>query len=122
MPQQARCACASIRRLQDALSYRDERPVGQRISPSAASEIITRDFYPWRETDVEREGYTWSVWIRESSDETGSFSSAVAYRDWPFSAEVVSNTKRAALLACNFIELRAPDTFRRVTALCGSSD
>ena len=92
------------------------------VSPSAASEIITRDFYPWRETDVEREGYTWSVWIRESSDETGSFSSAVAYRDWPFSAEVVSNTKRAALLACNFIELRAPDTFRRVTALCGSSD
>jgi hypothetical protein len=92
------------------------------VSASAAREIITRDFSPWPETGVEREGYTWSVWIRESSDERGSFSTAVAYRDWPFSAEVVSNTRRAASLACNIIELRAPDTYRRVTALCGSSD
>ncbi len=92
------------------------------VSASAAREIITRDFSPWPEAEIEREGYTWSVWIRESSDEQGSFSSAVAYRDWPFSAEVVSNTKRAAILACNLIELRAPDTYRRVTALCGSSD
>jgi serine/threonine protein kinase len=91
------------------------------VSASAAREIITRDFRPWPEAEVEQEGSTWSVWIREDRDEQGSFSSAVAYRDWPFSAEVVSNTKRAAILACNFIELRAPDTYRRVTALCDSS-
>jgi hypothetical protein len=90
------------------------------MSASAAREIITRDFSPWPEAEVQRDGYTWSVWIRESSDEQGWFSSAVAYRDWPFSAEVVSNTKRASILACDFIELRAPDTFRRVTSLCES--
>ena len=58
--------------------------------------------------------------VREDRDEHGWFSSAVAYRDWPFSAEVVSNTKRAAILACNFIELREPDTYNTVKSLCGS--
>ncbi len=91
------------------------------VSASAAREIITRDFRPWPEVDAVLEGSTWSVWIREDRDEQGRFSSAVAYRDWPFSAEVVSNTKRAAILACDFIELRAPDTYRRATALCSSS-
>jgi hypothetical protein len=88
------------------------------VSVDAAREIITRDFSPWPEADVQRGSHTWSVWVRESSDEQGWFSSAVAYRDWPFSAEVVSNTKRASILACNLIELRAPDTFGRVTSLC----
>ena len=90
------------------------------VSPSAAREIITSDFSPWPETDAEKDGSTWSIWIREDRDEQGWFSSALAYRSWPFSAEVVSNTKRAAILACNFIELREPETHRRVTALCGS--
>jgi hypothetical protein len=89
-------------------------------SAAAAREIIARDFSPWPEAEVERGSGTWSVWIRESSDEQGWFSSAVAYRDWPFSAEVVSNTKRASMLACDFIEQRAPDGFGRVTSLCGS--
>ena len=88
-------------------------------SAASAREVIGRDFY-WPETSVERDGYTWSVWIREDRDEQGWFSSAVAYRDWPFSAEVVTNTRRAAIVACNIIELREPDTFRNVTSLCGS--
>ena len=71
---------------------------------------------------MEREDYTWSVWIRESKDEQGWFSSAMAYRDWPFTAEVVSNTPRAARLACNFVEQRAPTTFKRVEGLCRSPD
>jgi hypothetical protein len=87
------------------------------VSAAAAREVITRDFF-WPEVGVERDGYTWSVWVRESADEQGWFSSAVAYRDWPFSAEVQSNTRRASILGCNFIELRVPDTFRRVTSLC----
>ena len=90
-------------------------------SAASAREVIGRDFY-WPETAVERDGYTWSVWIRESGDERGAFSSAVAYRDWPFSAEVETNTKRAAILACNTIDHRQPETFRRVTSLCGSPD
>jgi hypothetical protein len=89
------------------------------VSASAASKVITRDFRPWTE-DAEPEGSPWSVWVREDRDEQGWFSSAVAYRDWPFSAEVVSNTKRGAILACNFIELREPDTYRTVKSLCGS--
>ena len=88
-------------------------------SAASAREVIGRDFY-WPETAVERDGYTWSVWIREDRDEQGWFSSAVAYRDWPFSAEVVTNTRRAAIVACNIIELREPDTFRNVSSLCGS--
>ena len=91
------------------------------VSAPAAQETITRDFDPWLEPKVQEESGAWSVWIRESADEQGWFSSAVAYRDWPFSAEVVSNTRRASILACNFIELRAPDTFRRVTSLCESA-
>jgi len=87
-------------------------------SAASARRTISRDFSPWPEQAVEREGYTWSVWIRESRDETGWFSSALAYRDWPFSAEVVSNTPRAARLACNFVELRAPSTFEPVESLC----
>ena len=91
-------------------------------SAAAAREIITRDFYPWPEPDVERRatpGRSGSG--RATVTSRGGSPSAVAYRDWPFSAEVVSNTKRAAILACNFIELRRqPDTFRRVTSLCGS--
>ena len=90
-------------------------------SAASAREVIGRDFY-WPETAVERDGYTWSVWIRESGDERGAFSSAVAYRDWPFSAEVETNRKRAAILACNTIDHRQPDTYRRVTAMCGSPD
>jgi hypothetical protein len=88
-------------------------------SAASAREVIGRDFY-WPETAVERDGYTWSVWIREDRDEQGWFSSAVAYRDWPFTAEVVSNTRRAAILACNTIDGRQPETFRRVRSLCGS--
>ncbi len=88
-------------------------------SAASAREVIGRDFY-WPETAVERDGYTWSVWIREDRDEQGWFSSAVAYRDWPFSAEVVSNTRRAAILACNTIDHRQPETFGRVRSLCGS--
>jgi hypothetical protein len=91
------------------------------VSAPAAQETITRDFDPWLEPQVQEDSGAWSVWIRESADEQGWFSSAVAYRDWPFSAEVVSNTRRASILACNFIELRAPDTFRRVTSLCESA-
>ena len=87
-------------------------------SAAAARATISRDFSPWPAQDVEREGYTWFVWIRESRDEEGWFSSALAYRDWPFSAEVVSNTSRAARLACNFVEQRAPTTFQRVHSLC----
>ncbi len=90
-------------------------------SAASAREVIGRDFY-WPETAVERDGYTWSVWIRESGDERGAFSSAVAYRDWPFSAEVETNRKRAAILACNTIDHRQPETYRRVTAMCGSPD
>jgi len=90
------------------------------VSASAASEIITRDFRPWTE-DLEPAGSPWSVWVREDRDEQGWFSSAVAYRDWPFSAEVLSNTRRGATLACNnIIKLREPDTYRSVTSLCGS--
>lgn len=89
-------------------------------SASDAREIITRDFAPWPEQEVKRQGYTWSVWIRESKDEQGWFSSALSYRDWPFTAEVVSNTPRAAKLACNFVEQRAPTTFERVTSLCAA--
>ena len=89
---------------------------GEWVSASAAQEVIEGDFDPWDEPKVQDD--SWSVWIRESADEQGWFSSAVAYRGWPFSAEVVSNTRRASILACNFIELRAPDTFRRVTSLC----
>lgn len=89
---------------------------GEWVSASAAEEVIAGDFDPWDDPKVQED--SWSVWIRESADEQGWFSSAVAYRDWPFSAEVVSNTRRASILACNFIELRAPDTFRRVTSLC----
>ena len=91
------------------------------VSAPAAQETITRDFDPWLEPKVQEDSGAWSVWIRESADEQGWFSSAVAYRDWPFSAEVVSNTRRASILACNFIELRAPDTFRQVTSLCESA-
>jgi len=90
-------------------------------SASAAREVIGRDFY-WPERAVEREGYTWSVWIRQSADERGAFASAVAYRDWPFSAEVETNTKQGSIAACNYIDLRAPDTFRRVKSLCASPD
>ena len=89
-------------------------------SATAAREIIAGDFAPWPEQSVEREDYTWSVWIRESKDEQGWFSSALAYRDWPFTAEVVSNTPRAARLACNFVEQRAPTTFERVQSLCAA--
>jgi hypothetical protein len=90
------------------------------VSASAASEIITRDFRPWTE-DLEPAGSPWSVWVREDRDEQGWFSSAVAYRDWPFSAEVLSNTRRGATLACNnIIKLREPDTYRSVTSRCGS--
>jgi serine/threonine protein kinase len=89
-------------------------------SVAAAREIISGDFEPWPEQDVELQGDTWSVWIRESRDEEGWFSSALAYRDWPFSAEVVSNTPRAAKLACNFVEQRAPTTFERVHSLCAA--
>ncbi len=39
-------------------------------SAASAREVIGRDFY-WPETAVERDGYTWSVWIRESGDEQG---------------------------------------------------
>jgi serine/threonine protein kinase len=88
-------------------------------SAASAREVIGRDFY-WPEKAVERDGYTWSVWIRESGDERGAFSSAVAYRDWPFSAEVETNTKRAAILACNTIDHRQPETFGRVRSLCES--
>jgi serine/threonine protein kinase len=91
-------------------------------SASAAREVLAGDFHPWLEEGVERDGYTWSVWIREDRDEEGWFSSGVAYRDWPFSAEVVSNTKKASILVCNSIELRAPNTFRTVSSLCGSAD
>ena len=90
------------------------------VSASAAHEVIARDFLPWPEADVEPGGSPWSIWVREDRDEQGWFSSAVAYRDWPFSVEVVSNTKRAAILACNFIELREPDTYLSVKSLCGS--
>ena len=71
---------------------------------------------------MEREGDTWSVWIRESKDEVGWFSAALVYRDWPFSAESVSNTPRAAKLTCNFVEQRAPTTFEPVQSLCRSPD
>jgi serine/threonine protein kinase len=91
------------------------------VSADAARKIITRDFRPWGEEDVELDGYTWSVWIREDRDEQGTFSSGIAYRDWPFSAEVVSNTKQGAILACDLVELRSPETFHRVTDLCTSS-
>jgi serine/threonine protein kinase len=87
-------------------------------SAAAAHEAISRDFHPWPEQDVAREGYTWSLWIRASSDEGGRFSTALAYRDWPFSAEVVSNTARAVRLACNFVEQRSPRTFEPVGSLC----
>jgi hypothetical protein len=90
------------------------------VSSSAAHDVIAHDFHPWLEEQVERDGDTWSLWIREDRDEQGWFSTGLAYRDWPFSAEVVSNTRRGAILACNFIELREPDTFRPVTSLCGS--
>ena len=91
------------------------------VSASAARKIITRDFRPWGEQDVALDGYTWSVWIREDRDEQGTFSTGVAYRDWPFSAEVVSNTKQGAILACNLVEFRSPETFHRVKDLCASS-
>jgi serine/threonine-protein kinase len=91
-------------------------------SAGTARDIISRDFAPWPEQGVELEDYTWSVWIRESRDEAGWFSTAMAYRDWPFSAEVVSNTPRAAKLACNFVEQRAPTTFERVQSLCAAPE
>jgi hypothetical protein len=89
-------------------------------SASAAHEVMTTDFY-WPEKDVERDGYTWSLWVREDRDEKGWFSTGIAYRDWPFSAEVVSNAKSGAIQACNFVELRSPITFHRVSGLCKSS-
>ena len=73
---------------------------------------------PWPQKDVEREGYTWSVWVRENRDEQGWFSSAVAYRDWPFSAEVETNRKRAAILACNTIEPPGSRTRTAVSRQC----
>jgi serine/threonine protein kinase len=87
-------------------------------SASAARQVIDDDFHPWLATGVERKGYTWSVWVRESADEQGWFSSAVAYRDWPFSAEVESNRRRATILACNLIVLRQPITQDPVKSLC----
>lgn len=86
-------------------------------SAAAAREVIGDDV-SWPAKDVEREGYTWTVWVRENRDENGRYSTVVAYRDWPFSVEVESNTRLAAIKGCNLIELRAPTTFRRVRSLC----
>ncbi len=91
-------------------------------SAVAAREVISRDFNPWPERTVEREGSTWSVWVRKSKDEAGRFSAAMAYRDWPFSAESVSNTPLAAKLTCNFVEQRASATFEPVQSLCRPSE
>jgi hypothetical protein len=60
--------------------------------------------------------------VSENRDENGRFSSIVAYLDWPFSVEVETNRRGAAIEGCNLIQLRAPTTFRRVDSLCGSSD
>jgi len=89
-------------------------------SAVAARDVMSRDYNPWPERGVEQEGYTWSVWIRRSEDESGRFSAAMVYRDWPFSAESVSNTPLAAKLTCNFVEQRAPTTFEPVRSLCRS--
>jgi serine/threonine-protein kinase len=91
-------------------------------SAGAARDIISRDFAPWPEQEVAVQDDTWSVWIRESRDEAGWFSTALAYRVWPFSAEVVSNTPRATKLACNFVEQRAPTTFELVQSLCAAPE
>jgi serine/threonine protein kinase len=92
-------------------------------SAAAAREVISDDFGDFfqPEMDVEREGYTWSVWIRDIADENKRFSSAVAYRDWPFSVELETNNRPAAIRGCNLIELRAPMTFHLVDSLCESS-
>ena len=91
-------------------------------SAAAAHEVIADDV-GWPQKDVEREGYTWTVWISENSDENGRFASIVAYTDWPFSVEVETNRRGAAIKGCNnLIELRAPTTFHRVKSLCKSSD
>jgi hypothetical protein len=87
-------------------------------SAGAARGVISRDYNPWPERGVEQEGYTWSVWIRRSKDEFGRFSAATVYRDWPFSAESVSNTPLAAKLTCNVVAQRAPTTFVPVRSLC----
>ena len=91
-------------------------------SAAAARGVISRDYNPWPEQGVEQEGYTWSVWIRRSKDEFGRFSAAAVYRDWPFSAESVSNTPLAAKLTCDFVEQRAPTTFEPVRSLCRAAD
>ncbi len=87
-------------------------------SAAAARETISLAVNPWPEQSVERNGYTWSVWIRKSKNEAGEFTSALAYRDWPFSAAAVSNTPRAAKLTCNLVEQRTPTTFEPVHSLC----
>jgi serine/threonine protein kinase len=89
-------------------------------SVTAANEVIDRDV-GWPEKDVEQEGYTWSLWVRENRDEHGRFSTVVAYHDWPFSFEVETNERQAAKQACNLIKLRHPETFRFVDSLCKSS-